>query len=424
MATKRGFINLISLLLTGALYSFLATGITTIRPGDQLNVSNTLVSANGIFTLGFFNLRGDSKNTYLGIWYTNRAKRVWVANRDTPIFNNSTVLTIDTTGKLVITSTGDDPITLNSDQATGNATATLEDTGNFVLTDGIEKRVLWQSFDYPTDSLLPGMKLGVNLKTGRNWTLTSWLSSDAVPASGPFTLSWDPTQDSGQLVIRRHGVLYWTSGVLANQAFEFMPGLNTPFSEYNYSLSNVSNQDGKYLTFSLTDQGSDNGSVTSMWVLESSGYIMEGRGNQILNPKWEDDLFCYGYESGSGCASATLPGCRSQHEKFESRTVSFGGTPTDDTNSSLSISDCWARCWNDCGCVGFTNISDNGTGCRIWSGNMEFRQVESGGVPAVYVLVPSNPAKDDGGIYSLLIGVAVGSMQVIFDYTECPIAFL
>ncbi|KAK9289808.1 hypothetical protein L1049_007968 [Liquidambar formosana] len=383
MATKRGFINLISLLLTGALYSFLATGITTIRPGDQLNVSNNLVSANGIFTLGFFN-PGDSKNTYLGIWYTNKdaTNRVWVANRDTPIFNNSTVLTIDTTGKLVITSTGDDPITLNSDQGTGNAIATLEDTGNFVLTDEIEKRVLWQSFDYPTDSLLPGMKLGVNLKTGRNWTLTSWLSY-IVPASGPFTLSWDPTQDSEQLVIRRHGVLYWTSGVLANQAFEFMPGLNTPFSEYNYSLSYVSNQDEKYLTFSVT------GSDMFRWTLTSSGNIEDGS-NMVLNGGI--NLFCYGYESDNGCTNATLPECRSQHEKFEIRAGSFVGTPTDDTNSSLSISDCWARCWNDCGCVGFTNINDNGTGCRIWSGYMEFQQDESGG-QRIYLLVSANPTK-------------------------------
>ncbi|KAK9289966.1 hypothetical protein L1049_008128 [Liquidambar formosana] len=103
-----------------------------------------------------------------------------------PHFNNSGILTIDTTGKLLIQSKGGDPILLNSDQGSGNVTATLQDTGNFVVADETEKRVLWQSFDYPTDMLLPGMKLGVNLKTGRNWTLASSLSS-FVPASGAFT---------------------------------------------------------------------------------------------------------------------------------------------------------------------------------------------------------------------------------------------
>ncbi|GJV67663.1 mutator type transposase, partial [Tanacetum coccineum] len=47
-----------------------------------------------------------------------------------------------------------------------NASVTLLDSGNLVLQelfpDGYQKKVLWQSFDYPTDTLLPGMKLGIN----------------------------------------------------------------------------------------------------------------------------------------------------------------------------------------------------------------------------------------------------------------------
>ncbi|KAJ1404675.1 Bulb-type lectin domain [Sesbania bispinosa] len=50
-----------------------------------------------------------------------------------------------------------------------NIVATLLDTYNFVLQrlhpHGM-KSMLWQSFDYPTNSFLPGMKLGVNHKTG------------------------------------------------------------------------------------------------------------------------------------------------------------------------------------------------------------------------------------------------------------------
>jgi len=44
--------------------------------------------------------------------------------------------------------------------------ATLLDTGNFVLQDIQVKTVLWQIFDQPTDSSLPVMKLGMNHKTG------------------------------------------------------------------------------------------------------------------------------------------------------------------------------------------------------------------------------------------------------------------
>ncbi|KAK6917406.1 Bulb-type lectin domain [Dillenia turbinata] len=34
--------------------------------------------------------------------------------------------------------------------------------------------VAWQSFDYPTDTLLPNMKIGLDRKTGLNRFITSW----------------------------------------------------------------------------------------------------------------------------------------------------------------------------------------------------------------------------------------------------------
>ncbi|KAK9290625.1 hypothetical protein L1049_008797 [Liquidambar formosana] len=396
MTAKRVFINLISLLLGGGLYSSVATNIDTLRPGDQLDVSSYLVSANGVFTLGFFGL-GNSENTYLGIWHTqDYTTKTWTANRDAPIFNNSGVLTVDPTGKLMIKSNGGAPITLNSDQGTGNVTATLQNSGNFVVADETEKRVLWQSFDYPTVMLLPGMKLGVDLKRGLNWTLTSWVSSDD-PASGAFTLNWEPTQDSGQLVIRRRGMLYWTSGVLANQSFEFMPTLPKPF------LTHVSNQDEKYMTFSATD------SNTSRWLLLPGGLLVD-EGNNILNGLND---FCYGHEKDNGCVSARLPQCRTQNEKFQRKSGSFVDAQTNevvsptaaDYNSSLGVSDCWAKCWNDCDCVGFDNIMGIGvyrSGCRIWSGNFKFQQDLSGALPAKYVLVSESSTKGNKWIWIVI----------------------
>ncbi|MCD7459422.1 hypothetical protein HAX54_040879 [Datura stramonium] len=44
----------------------------------------------------------------------------------------------------------------------------FDDTGNF----------LWQSFDHPTDTLLPGMKLGWNFVTGREVYLSSWKNEE------------------------------------------------------------------------------------------------------------------------------------------------------------------------------------------------------------------------------------------------------
>ena len=91
--------------------------------------------------------------------------------------------------------------------ANSNLSATLLDNGNLVLRivnlDGSPGRTLWQSFDYPTDSILAGMKLGFNYITKRNMSLTSWSAEDKY--SGVFTMEWDIM--ALQLVIGQHGVI-------------------------------------------------------------------------------------------------------------------------------------------------------------------------------------------------------------------------
>ncbi|KAJ6423320.1 hypothetical protein OIU84_024290, partial [Salix udensis] len=60
-----------------------------------------------------------------------------------------------------------------------NPVAQLLDTGNLAVraeNDNDPENFLWQSFDYPGDSFLPGMKYGISLLTGLNRYLTSWKS--------------------------------------------------------------------------------------------------------------------------------------------------------------------------------------------------------------------------------------------------------
>jgi hypothetical protein len=64
------------------------------------------------------------------------------------------------------------------------ATARLLGTGNFVVSS--PQGMAWQSFDYPTDTLLPDMKLGVDLKNGITRNITSW-RSPTDPSPGKYT---------------------------------------------------------------------------------------------------------------------------------------------------------------------------------------------------------------------------------------------
>ncbi|KAF5774409.1 putative non-specific serine/threonine protein kinase [Helianthus annuus] len=143
----------------------LVGAFSTIKVGRQLNYYDQLVSVSGNFTLGFF---GEEDKLYIGIWYTRDAKaeKVWVANPSKPIIPTGTIaLSIDPdpdTGNLIITAGGTTLMNITDVQAgpTPNVTATLEDIGNLRLINEIDKRVLWQNFDHPTNVHLPGMKLG------------------------------------------------------------------------------------------------------------------------------------------------------------------------------------------------------------------------------------------------------------------------
>ncbi|KAH1237445.1 Cysteine-rich receptor-like protein kinase 6 [Glycine max] len=98
--------------------------------------------------------------------------------------NSGVLLTLKNSGALTITSQGGNPITLYSPvlPTKKNVVVTLLDSGNLVLGEyddsGSMKHAMWQSFDHPSDVLLPGMKLGVNHKTNRSWSVASSFSTN------------------------------------------------------------------------------------------------------------------------------------------------------------------------------------------------------------------------------------------------------
>ncbi|CAO2838516.1 unnamed protein product [Amaranthus hypochondriacus] len=352
----------------------------TLSQGDQLKNSEFLVSAGKVFTLGFFNPQEDTtigyfnpetaQNYYIGIWYTyDEVKRpVWIANRNKPISRISGALEISSKGDFKITDNGLTQILLKSNRGF-RTEAILTDKGNLVLhelnSDGSAgEKILWQSFDHPTDILLPGMKLGFNYKK-QNLSLCSWVS-DKFPAEGAFVLGLDPN-GTKQLIMWRRGVIQWKSGIWHDGKF---PNLK----DYLYRFEYVSNKNEKYFTLSA-----QNWWLTHfpMYQIDWEGDIQYCHGatsDRSESSRYEGSRRSYlesilGCDKGRvpGCVKQKLPRCRSNtwFERTRGDTLSEGLKYTS-TNWILGKADCETKCLSLCSCVAYASIYPNGTGCELW----------------------------------------------------------
>ncbi|PIN19292.1 Non-specific serine/threonine protein kinase [Handroanthus impetiginosus] len=348
----------------------------TLLQGQTIRSIDKLVSANKIFRLEFFR-PGSSDDIYLGIFLNIESRPdpddynpVWVANRDTPVPNSFTTLRVnDSDGLLKISYGLDGSVTIsNSVPDTNNTSATILDNGNFVLRalnpDGAINRTLWQSFDYPTDTLLPGMKLGINFRTGHKWSLTSWIS-DQVPASGSFTLGGD-LNGSSQLMIWWRGNAYWTSGLWDKDNFKNTPFLHNDFDVLN--ITYISNENEKYLAYSI--KGNSRWGKVSML---PDGLV------DIITPFFHDQtsgcpLSRYIDPPPPGCLTEILlPECRKDVLEFRGRRGLISGSGYQyDQNENMSLFDCEVKCRQNCSCIAFASLNNNGTGCEIFDKGIQF----------------------------------------------------
>lgn len=155
MATNNHLLKYLFLFFLSCLWIPCTTGRDSLKPGDTLNFSNSLVSLKSRFALLFIPQNKIANESYLLRVSDCTSKfTVWYSNPDFPIAKDSDFLTLDMSGTLKIMRKGGDSLMLYSSlKPTNNTVATLLDSGNFVLkelySNGTTKCVLWQSFDHP-----------------------------------------------------------------------------------------------------------------------------------------------------------------------------------------------------------------------------------------------------------------------------------
>ncbi|OEL15386.1 G-type lectin S-receptor-like serine/threonine-protein kinase [Dichanthelium oligosanthes] len=210
----------------------------TVSARRPLRGDDTVVSEKGKFELGLFS-PGSSGRFYLGIWYKNVPGQtvIWVGNRESPLSSVASaelrVSTDDGNLELVgLSQSSASPGVVWSSNlssstaaasAPGSNVAVMRDNGNLVLVDGgNSSNVLWQSFDHPTDTLVPEAWLGENKITGEYQTLTSWRNVED-PAPGMFTDTVDRNGSSEFFYLWNGSRPYWRSGVWTGRVFANLP---------------------------------------------------------------------------------------------------------------------------------------------------------------------------------------------------------
>ncbi|XP_052203524.1 putative receptor protein kinase ZmPK1 [Diospyros lotus] len=148
---------------------------STLSGGSSLSVecpNDTLISPNGVFAAGFHPV-GDNAFS-LAIWFARSSSGptvVWMANRDQPVNGKRSKLSLLKLGNLVLTDAGQSPIWSTATASASVVQLTLHNTGNLVLTTS-DSHILWQSFDSPTNTLLPNQLFTrfTNLVSSRSQT--------------------------------------------------------------------------------------------------------------------------------------------------------------------------------------------------------------------------------------------------------------
>ncbi|XP_031120587.1 G-type lectin S-receptor-like serine/threonine-protein kinase At4g27290 [Ipomoea triloba] len=372
---------------------------------QSLKSGDTLVSKGGIFEMGFFSPT-NSLNSYIGIWYRQDPKKtvVWVASRDHPLTNTSSAaLKITLEGQLALVADNQSVWHAKSSRSVQNPVAELLNSGNFVVREADDEspeNFLWQSFDYPTDHYLPGMKIGWNFQTGHEVFITSWKSQDD-PASGQYTFHLDPT-GYPQVVIKKGPTKIYASGPWTNLSSIQSGGKD---SILPYWL--VRNKREVYMTYGLSK------AISSLRFVLTSNGLVKGFVWEDQTKEWDsfstaslDNCDAYGVCGGNGfCNVDGFPTCGCLEKFVPNNNASenlsslgchrrkplsclvgpssdgfqiYSGIKLPDTNNSwfnesvINLQECEQICLRNCSCTAYSILSkrNGGIGCLIWFGDL------------------------------------------------------
>ncbi|TKY66615.1 G-type lectin S-receptor serine/threonine-protein kinase [Spatholobus suberectus] len=440
-------------------YTRTCTSLDSLAVNESIQDGERLVSADGTFEVGFFSPgNGNSTSRYLGVWYRNLSPLtvVWVANRGTPLQSNSGVFKLTEEGVLVILSGTNRTIWSSniSNKTVNNSIVKLLDSGNLVLKNGHdddkEDKFLWQSFDYPCDTLLPGMKLGWNLLTGMDRVVTSWKSA-VNPAKGEYSAKID-TRGCPQLLFMKGSVIKFRMGAWNGLGYTGYP---TQQLKQKQRYKFVFNAEKVYYQYEIIDRSivsiyvlSPSGSLQGLaWTSQRSGQKVIALGgvdscdnyafcgvNSVCNmdgnaPKCEclkgyvpkfPEQWNISYWS-SGCVTRNKSICKnnSTDSFWRYTNMKLPDSSSSWYNKTMNLEECQKSCLKNCSCTAYTNldIRGGGSGCLLWFDDLVDMRKFSWWGQDLYIRVPTSELVNGHRKKQNLIGITIG--MIIFGFITC-----
>lgn len=240
-------IPLFSFFFISCFLSLFCRAANTITQGQSFSDGQTVISDGQNFELGFFS-PGNSSLRYVGILYYNITDRsvIWVANRENPISDKSGFFRIGDDGNLMVFDGNNNSVwSSNASIPSKNTTASLGSDGNLILYGSDKQMSYWQSFNDPTDTYLPGMRVEVNAQRGENRAFTSWKSANDS-STGSYSMGVDP-RGSPQIVVWEGENRRWRSGHWDGRIFSGVPNMTANYM-YGFGLSDPMNG-SRYFTY-------------------------------------------------------------------------------------------------------------------------------------------------------------------------------
>ncbi|CAL2251518.1 unnamed protein product [Prunus armeniaca] len=432
--------------------------VYNISSSQPLAQGQTLVSPGRIFELGFLSPNKNSENNkYVGIWHKNILPRkvVWVANRENPIAAADTLasLAISSNGNLELVDGKQNSVwSTNISVPSNTSAAMLLDSGNFVVKVSIGAAdQLWQSFDYPSDTLLPSMLLGFDSKSGKRNVLTAW-KSESDPSTGMFLIGLTP-QVPSQIVIWMNGSTpYWRTGPWDKSKFIGVPTMDDEYLS-GFRLDDNVQLGTKYFFYKIPDKTVAYMDLTS----EGIPRFMDSVNGENWNVHWAPqnnscDKYgacgpfgvCTASESPTpickclkgfvpksheewskgnrtaGCVRQTKLSCESNTNKSVTLRgkgdgfLKMVGLKVPDFHEYITSSDaeeCKIQCLNNCSCLAYAYVKN--IGCLAWSKDLiDIQEFSSGGVDLFILL--DRAEIDEGNQTKLIVSLtAIGFIIIL-----------